>query len=131
MEAQLRIIGSLLMILGLIHVGFPRHFKWKDELKSLSLINKQMMEVHTFFLALTVFLMGLLCVISTHDLIHTDLGKTISLGFSVFWLIRLYFQFFVYSSELWKGKKLETSIHVLFIFFWSYLSGVFGYIFFS
>ena len=131
METQLRIIGSLLMLLGLIHVGFPRHFKWKEELKSLSLINKQMMEVHTFFLALTVFLMGLLCVISTHDLIHTDLGKTISLGFSVFWLIRLYFQFFVYSSELWKGKKLETSIHVLFIFFWSYLSGVFGYIFFS
>ena len=131
METQLRIIGSLLMILGLIHVGFPRHFKWKEELKSLSLINKQMMEVHTFFLALTVFLMGLLCVISTHDLIHTDLGKTISLGFSVFWLIRLYFQFFVYSSEFWKGKKLETSIHVLFIFFWAYLSLIFGYIYFQ
>ena len=131
MEIQLRIIGSLLMFLGLIHVGFPRRFKWKEELKSLSLINKQMMEVHTFFLALTVFMMGLLCVISTHDLIHTDLGKTISLGFSIFWLIRLYFQFFVYSSELWKGKKFETSIHLIFIFFWSYLSGFFGYIFFS
>ena len=119
------------MLLALIHVGFPHYFKWKEELSKLSLINKQMMEVHTFFLALTVFLMGLLCVLSTQDLIHTDLGKTISLGFSIFWLIRLYFQFFVYSSELWKGKKLETSIHILFIFFWAYLSLIFGYIYFQ
>ena len=119
------------MLLALIHVGFPRYFKWKEELSKLSLINKQMMEVHTFFLALTVFLMGLLCVLSTQDLIHTDLGKTISLGFSIFWLIRLYFQFFVYSSELWKGNKLETSIHILFSFFWAYLSLIFGYIYFQ
>ncbi|MEM8891683.1 MAG: hypothetical protein AAGD28_27135 [Bacteroidota bacterium] len=131
MEIQLKIIGSLLMLLALIHVGFPRYFKWKEELSKLSLINKQMMEVHTFFLALTVFLMGLLCVVSTHDLIHTNLGKTISLGFSVFWIIRLYFQFFVYSPDLWKGKRFETSVHVVFIFFWAYLSGVFGYLYFS
>jgi len=119
------------MLLALIHVGFPRYFKWKEELSLLSLINKQMMEVHTFFLALTVFLMGLLCALSPHDLIHTNLGKRISLGFSVFWIIRLYFQLFVYSSDLWKGKRFETSVHVVFIFFWAYLSGVFGYLYFS
>lgn len=84
-----------------------------------------MMTVHTFFVALVVFLMGLLCVTSTNELIETPLGKTISLGFAIFWLLRLFIQFFGYSMELWKGKRFETVVHVVFIGFWVYLSTVF------
>jgi len=84
-----------------------------------------MMMVHTFFLALVVFLMGLLCLTSATDLIQTKFGKTICFGLGIFWLARLFFQFFVYSSELWKGKPFETTIHVLFSLFWVYLSVIF------
>ncbi|MCX2680717.1 hypothetical protein OOZ15_12250 [Galbibacter sp. EGI 63066] len=125
MEIHFKIIGVLLMALALIHVFFPKYFNWKEELKSLSLINRQMMTVHTFFIALVVFLIGLLCLTSATDLIQTELGKTISLGFGIFWTIRLFVQFFVYSSKLWKGKKFETTIHIMFLLFWIYLSGVF------
>ena len=107
MEFQLKIIGGLLMVLALIHIIFPKYFNWKIELKSLSLINRQMMEVHTFFIALMVFLIGILCYFSSKELIETSLGKTISLGLGIFWGARLAIQFFWYSSELWKGKKLE------------------------
>lgn len=113
------------MILSLIHVFFPKYFNWKEELKSLSLINRQMMTVHTFFISLMIFLIGLLCLTSTRDLTQTKLGKTISLGFGVFWIVRLFFQLFVYSSDLWKSKKFETTMHILFLFLWTYLSGVF------
>ena len=131
MILQLQIIGVLLMFLALIHVGFPKYFKWKIELKSLSLINSQMMTTHTFFIALTVFLMGLLCLTSASELIETNLGRKISLGLGVFWLIRLFFQIFVYSSLLWKGKKFETSMHILFTFFWIYMSVLFLTIYFK
>lgn len=113
------------MALGLVHVIFPTYFNWKEELKSLSLINRQMMQVHTFFIALVVFLMGLLCLTSTKALIETPLGNTISLGFGLFWLIRLFMQFFVYSPTLWKGKTFETVVHVLFSLLWIYLSVIF------
>jgi len=125
MEIHFKIIGILLMILALAHIFFPKYFKWKEELKSLSLINRQMMTVHTFFIAFVVFLMGLLCLTSTIDLTQTNLGKTISLGFGIFWATRLFFQFFVYSPKLWKGKTFETIIHILFSLLWIYLSGVF------
>jgi len=125
MEIHFKIIGVLLMALALIHIIFPKYFNWKEELKSLSLINRQMMKVHTFFIALVVFLMGLLCLISTTELLDTKLGKTISLGFGVFWAIRLFIQFFGYSTELWKGKTLETIIHIFFSLFWLYLSVIF------
>jgi hypothetical protein len=125
MKPHIEIIGVLLMILSFIHVGFPKYFNWKEDLKSLSLINRQMMHVHTFFIALVVFLIGLLCVNCAAALIETQLGKQISLGLGVFWCIRLFMQFFVYSSELWKGKKFETSMHILFSCLWVYFSAVF------
>ena len=48
MHIHLKIIGVLLMSLALVHVIFPRYFHWKEELKDLSLMNRQMMKVHTF-----------------------------------------------------------------------------------
>ena len=113
------------MVLAAIHVFFPKYFNWKEDLKSLSLINRQMMITHTFFIAFTVFLMGLLCVTSSTELIETKLGKTISLGFALFWSVRLIIQFFGYSSKLWKGKPFETSIHILFSVLWIYISVLF------
>lgn len=125
MEIQIRIAGILLISLSLIHIVFPKYFNWKQELKSLSLINRQMMIVHTFFVALVVFLMGLLCLTSANELLETNLGKTISLGFAIFWTIRLLVQFFGYSSSLWKGKKFETIIHLIFSALWMYFSALF------
>ena len=125
MELHLKIIGSLLIVLALAHIGFPRHFKWKEELKSISIINRQMMYIHSFFIAFAVFLMGLLCITSSSELIGTVLGKRISLGLGLFWTTRLFIQFFGYSSKVWKGKTLETTVHILFSLFWGYLSLVF------
>ncbi len=129
MELHIKILGVLLMGLALLHVIFPRYFNWKQELGSLTMMNRQMMHVHSFFIALTVFLMGLLCFTSPQDLITTTLGKKISLGMGIFWGARLIIQFFGYSSEIWKGKIFETTIHILFSMFWAYLCVIFIWIF--
>lgn len=88
-------------------------------------MNRQLMYVHSFFIALVVFLTGLLCLSSANELINTNLGKKISLGLGIFWAIRLFVQFFGYSPALWKGKRFETGMHILFSMFWTYLSTVF------
>lgn len=125
MELQLKIIGILLVILGIVHIGFAKYFNWKLELSNLSLINRQMMQTHTFFIAVTVFMMGILCFFGAQDLIETKFGRKISLGLAIFWTLRLFFQFFIYSSKLWKGKMFETIIHIIFSFLWIYLSIIF------
>jgi len=84
-----------------------------------------MMKVHTFFIALSVFMMGLLCLYSYEDLLQTPLGNKISLGLFIFWAIRLFLQFFGYSNKLWKGKRFETVVHILFSCLWIYLSTIF------
>lgn len=121
----------LLIVLAFVHVIFPKHFNWEKELQLLSLMNRQMMWVHTLFIALTIFLMGLLCITSPHELTNTVLGKKITFGLAVFWTVRLFIQFFGYSSELWKGKTFETVIHIIFSLFWTYISVLFWIICFK
>ena len=125
MALHLNIIGILLLLLAAIHVVLPRYLQWKRELATLSLINKQVMEVHTFFIALAVLLMGALCVYAADDMINTPLGHTLAFGLFVFWFARFLAQFFVYKRELWKGKRFETIVHVVFALLWAYMSVVF------
>lgn len=131
MESHLKVIGVIFILLSLIHIIFPKYFHWKKELSSLSLINKQMMIIHTFFIALIVLLMGILCLTSSSEIVETTLGKKLALGLGVFWGIRLIIQFFGYSSLLWKGKIFETTIHIVFTMLWTYLTVIFFLISFS
>src|SRR5215213_841752 len=105
MELHLNIAGVLLIVLALLHLIFPMYFKWKIELSGLSHINREMMYVHTFFIGLTVMLMGILCITSSSEIAGTLLGRKIAFGFGIFWIVRLVIQFFGYSSVLWRGKK--------------------------
>lgn len=125
METHIKIVGVLLVALSLMHIIIPRFLKWKQELSSLSLITKQILYVHTFFIAFVVLLMAVLCLNYTHELVYDPFGRVISLGFFGFWLTRLIFQFFVYSPKVWRGKRFETVMHVVFATIWLYFTCVF------
>lgn len=130
MEIHFKIIGGLLVALAFFHVVLPRQFNWKTELSNLSLMNRQMMHIHAFFIAFMVLLMGILCLTSTSDLVNTPFGRKISLGMGIFWVTRFFFQFFGYSSKLWRGKTKETIAHIIFSLLWTYFSTIFLLTFF-
>lgn len=128
MIIHLHIIGVLLLVLAVAHVDFPRYFQWRKEVAGLTLLTQQVFFVHHAFIGITVGLMGLLTLLHAHELISTPLGNNICLGFAVFWLIRAFCQVFVYSPLLWRGKAFETTVHVLFLAFWIYMTVVYGLI---
>ena len=125
MIIHLHILGAMFVILSMLHVGFPRYFRWKEQLHALSLINRQMVQVHTAFIALGIFLMGSLCLTSAHELLNDPLGHRICIGLGVFWAMRLVVQLFVYSTDLWRGKAFETTVHILFTLLWTYATATF------
>ncbi len=131
MELHLKITGTLLILLSIVHVIFPRYFEWKKESMQLSLINRQILYVHTFFIAFGVLLVGVLCVTSAKEVVETPLGRTLCLGLSCFWGARLLVQFFGYSPTLWRGKLFETVVHVAFALLWTYLTTVFILVYLS
>jgi len=124
MELQIKIIGTLMMALSIMHIPFPRYFRWSQELKGVSLMNRQMMYVHTLFIAFVLLMMGLLCAYAGSDLIHTRLGHLVLLGFALFWSLRLVIQFVGFSPSLWKGKPFETTVHIIFSLLWVYFAFV-------
>ncbi len=126
MEVHLRIAGVITVALALMHVGFPRYFGWKADLSPLQAVNRQMVQVHTFFIGFTLLGIGVLCIASAHDLASTPLGRRISGGLAVFWALRLVFQHVVYSPDLWRGKRFETGVHLVFTFLWGYFTTVFS-----
>jgi hypothetical protein len=53
---------------------------------------------------------------------RTRAGAWLSWSFSVFWTTRLFVQWFVYPSDLWRGKKKETMVHIVFTILWLWLA---------
>ena len=49
LSMNLRIVGILLVLLGLSHAFFSRYFGWERELADVSLLTRQIFFVHSFF----------------------------------------------------------------------------------
>lgn len=125
---HLRAAGVLLLALALFHGVMPKRFGWREEMKNVSLLSRQIFYVHTFFIALTVGLMGVLSLFYAEELLKpSPLARGVLGGLSIFWLLRLAFQFFVYDASLWRGQAFETRIHWLFSALWFYLAIVFSW----
>ena len=86
MEWHLKTIGYLLVLLALLHAFFPKYFNWRKEFAPLTLLSRQIMYVHTFFIALMVLLMGIGCIYAAEDILYTRLGHLLSLGLFIFWV---------------------------------------------
>jgi hypothetical protein len=124
---HLKIVGTLLVVLGLAHSVFARYFKWKTELAQLSLLTRQIFQVHCFFIALLVVMIGVCSLFYTNVLLGSgDLSAVVLTGFVVFWLFRLAFQLFVYDSAIWRGRRFYTVMHVVFSIFWVYVVLIYG-----
>ena len=126
---HLRICGAMLLALSALHLIFPRRFQWKEDLSQLSLLNRQIFYVHTFFLCVILVMMGALSLFATSELLQkSGLAAWVAAGLTVFWQLRLLTQHFVYDRQLWRGKALETFVHVVFTLLWAYLSAVYGWL---
>ena len=124
---QLKVVGALLLILGLAHSLFGRYFKWKTELAGLSLLTRQIFLVHCFFISLAIVLMGACTLFYTNALLGSGmLSRVVLAGFAGFWLSRLLFQIFVYDPAIWRGRRFYTVMHVAFSLFWTYVVVVYG-----
>src|SRR5260370_42230447 len=108
LRLQLKIVGASLLLLALAHALFPRRFEWEEELSRVSLLNRQIFQVHCFFIALVLFMFGSLALFFTGALLdRTVLARIILGGIALFWLVRLIVQLFVYDSRLWRGNRFH------------------------
>ena len=128
LHLHLQIAGALLLALGLAHVFFNRYFGWDHELESVSLFTRRVFQVHCFFIALVLVLLGAGSLFYADALLDpTPLSRLVLAGIVVFWLCRLFAQFFMYDHAIWKGDRFRTRMHWAFSTLWIYLLGIYGF----
>jgi len=128
-ELNLRVVGALLLALVAVNVfDVPRRFEWKREMASLSLINRQIFQVHAAFICIMLLLFAGLTLLLPRELLEpTPLARAVLAGLALFWLARLLTQWFVYDARIWRGKRFETAMHFAFTGLWVYFTGTFAW----
>jgi hypothetical protein len=128
MITLIRIAGVFMLLLVPMNVfDVPRRFHWKQEMAALSLLNRQIFQVHAAFICLILALFGLLATLLTHPLLEpTPLGRAVVGGLALFWLLRLLTQLFIYDPEIWRGNRFYTAMHYVFLSLWLFLAGTFA-----
>jgi xanthine/uracil permease len=120
-DLHLRVVGVLLIALGLAHYCFDRYFGWQTELERLSLLTRQVFAVHNFFIGLVVVLLGVCSSCYTDALLKSgSLSRIVLSGIVIFWVCRLVIQFAVYDPSIWRGRPFYTAMHICFSIFWCY-----------
>ncbi len=123
----LRIAGGGLLLLAILHVPIGKQLKWSEEARRMSRTNESIFHVHTFFICVVLVMMGLPSLLEPSIFLQSSrAGLWLSWSISVFWWMRLHFQWFVYPAELWRGKRMETAIHLWFTFVWTALALLFA-----
>jgi hypothetical protein len=129
LELHLRIVGVLLLALTAMNLCIvPRRFGWKQEMARLSLLNRQIFQVHAGFICLVLVMMAALLLLYTEALLEgTPLSRAVLLGLGGFWFVRLLTQWLVYSPRVWRGHRFNTVMHGVFTGLWLYFTGVFAW----
>ena len=123
----LRLAGTGLILLAVLHIPIARQLRWREEVARMTPVNGSIFHVHAFFICLVLVMMGLPCLFDPMIFLERTRSATwITSSYSLFWGIRLYCQWFVYPSSLWKNQRFETVLHYVFTVVWFALFALFG-----
>ena len=129
---NLRLVGVFLGALAVMNLFLPWYFGWREELSRVSLLTRQIFEVHSLFIILILALFSALLLTSADALLErTRLARAMLLGLTVFWGARLVMQWFYYSPAVWRGSRLHTAMHFVFSAAWIYVTAVFAATYFA
>jgi hypothetical protein len=124
---NLRMVGLIMAALAVLNLFVPRRFHWSEELARLSLLNRQIFQVHAAFLILLLAMFSALLLTCGAALLEpTRLSRAVLIGLTIFWTLRMLMQWFYYSPEIWRGHRFNTIMHGVFSVTWVYVASVFS-----
>ena len=127
LTVHIEIVGAILLVLGVSHVFFNRFFGWDQDLADVPLFTRRVFFVHNFFIGLAVALIGAGSILYAGALLRPGILSRALLGsLTLFWFCRLFTQFFVYESAIWRGNRFRTFMHVVIAVLLCYITLTYG-----
>lgn len=90
MKPEILVIAGGAFCVGffVFHAFFWRLFDWREDLKSLSHINRQVMQILNLCLMAAFAIFAYISLLHTDELLQTALGRNLLLLVAVFWWLR-------------------------------------------
>ena len=113
LELFLRIIAVAQMGLAVLSFFLPRILHWEADINRMSLLVREVFEIHAWFISLTLLIWGGLTWRFAPEMAKapTELARWVCGAIAVFWGIRCVLQWLHYSAAHWKGIPSRTVIH--------------------
>jgi hypothetical protein len=113
LELWLRIAAVTQIALAGLSLCLARILDWKPDMARMSLLVRQVFEIHGWFIALTLVIWGVLTwqfapEMAAHP---TQLARWLCAAIGAFWGLRTVMQWTHYSTSHWRGNTPRTVIH--------------------
>ena len=106
------LIGGIFNLgFAIFHLMFWQLFHWKEDLASLTLINRSVMQILNLCLIFVFLVIAYVSIFFSSALISTSLGKSLLIAFSLFWFLRMIEQIIFF------GVKNKVSLVLTMVFF--------------
>ena len=101
MEIVIKAGGIYCFAFVIFHLLFWRLFNWREDLRSLSFLNRCIMQVLNLSLTFAFGIFGYISLVNTTELLATPLGKSLLILISLFWFARAVEQIVFFKLEHW------------------------------
>lgn len=101
METVIKAGGIYSFSFVVFHLLFWRLFNWKEDLRSLSFLNRCIMQVLNLSLTFAFVIIGYISLVHTRELLVTPLGKSLLVLIALFWLARAVEQIVFFKLKHW------------------------------
>ncbi|NIS38994.1 hypothetical protein GWN91_07695, partial [Candidatus Saccharibacteria bacterium] len=87
-EILIKVGGVFSLAFAIFHALFWRIFNWKNDLRSLTWMNRSIMQVLNLCLMFAFIIFAYVSLFHTYEMLSMPLGKTLLVLIALFWLAR-------------------------------------------
>ena len=127
MKEALYIAAAAQLSVAVLNLFLVRIMKWEEEVARMRQLVREVFHVHAWFITIPLAIFSVVTIRFVEELAAgtNNLGRWLAAGIGIFWFIRWLMQFFYYDSSHWRGKRAETIVHIVLIFLYGSLAGVY------
>ena len=111
MEILIKAGGVYNIVLVIFHLLFWSIFNWKQDLRSLSFLNRAIMPVLNLSLTFAFVIFSYISLVHTKELLSTSLGHSLLVLMALFWFARSVEQVVYFTLKNWRS----TAFFVFFL----------------
>ncbi|MBT3254761.1 MAG: hypothetical protein HN995_06405 [Candidatus Marinimicrobia bacterium] len=101
MDLLIQLGGVYNIALVIFHLMFWHLFDWKNDLRKLSFLNRAIMQVLNLSLSFAFIIFGYISLAHTSELLSTDLGHSLLILMTLFWMARAIEQIVFFKLKQW------------------------------